>query len=115
MRPKPGGGGAVSMEGDAEPEIEDVVLVACIDRRPALLQVSITAPVEVGDRRERDVPADPDGILRTDYEAEPVRCRGAGGAVSAAAVSLAVLEVQARYPSMLTVRRRHHVTERYHD
>src|SRR5437870_4758813 len=71
MRPKPGGGRAVSMEGDAEPEIEDVVLVARIDRRPALLQVSIAAPVEVGDRRERDVPADPDVIPRADHEPEP--------------------------------------------
>src|SRR2546428_14123302 len=91
MRPKPGGGGAVSMEGDAEPEIEDVVLVACIDRRPALLQVSIAAPVEVGDRRERDVPADPDVIPRADHEPEPVRCRGAGVADSEVGVAHAAL------------------------
>src|SRR5438876_3331748 len=92
MRPKPGGGRAVSMEGDAEPEIEDVVLVARIDRRPALLQVSIAPPVEVGDRRERDVPADPDVIPRADHEPEPDRCRGAGVADSEVGVADAALE-----------------------
>src|SRR5438874_1148913 len=64
-------GRGVSVEGDAQAEVEHVLLPAGGVRGAAHFDVADRAEVEVSDRRDRDVPAHADVVSQPGDEADP--------------------------------------------